>query len=267
MKTSLHVCDAAHSLECESLYCNRKKIFLCFVEISATWLYTEAMKTPGVSKTRSEQVYAQLRADLLHGEFEPGAKLRITDLSARYGCSPSVLREALNRLSQQALVLAIPQRGFAVPELTMDGLLDLRHARILVETMALRESITHGDLQWESDVLAAHHRLQQTHQVDGGGHLTEEWDRVHNHFHYTLLAGGPSKVLTEVAVGLRDRSQLYVHWSRELVKDEGRDVPAEHQLIAERTLARDADGAAAALQAHIERSASVLLNYVGELVE
>lgn len=225
------------------------------------------MKTPGISKTRSEEVYALLRADLLQGEFEPGAKLRITELAARYGCSPSVLREALNGLAQQALVVAIPQRGFAVPELTIEGLLDLRHARILVETMALRESIIHGDLQWESDVLAAHHRLQQTHQVDGGGHLTGDWEQAHNRFHYTLLAGGPSKVLTEVAIGLRDRSQLFVHWSRELVKDVERDVPAEHQLITDRTLARDADGAAEALKAHIERSASVLLNYVGELVE
>jgi len=229
--------------------------------------YTEAMKAPGITKTRSDTVYAQLRNDLLQGEFEPGAKLRITELANRYNCSPSVLREVLNRLSQQALVVAIPQRGFAVPELTVEALLDLRHARILVETMALRESITHGDLQWESDVLAAHHRLQQTHQVDQGGHLTGEWEQAHNHFHYTLLAGGPSKVLTEVAVGLRDRSQLFVHWSRELVKDDDRDVPAEHQLIAETTLARDADGAAEALKAHIERSAQVLLDYAGQPVE
>lgn len=225
------------------------------------------MKTPRITQTRSDEVYAQLRADLLQGEFEPGSKLRITALAARYGCSPSVLREALNRLAQQALVVAIPQRGFSVPELTIEGLLDLRRARILIETMALRESITHGDIQWESDVIAAHHRLQQTHQIDGGGHLTDEWEQAHNHFHYTLLAGGPSTVLTDVAVGLRDRSQLFVHWSRELVKDEERDVPAEHQLITDRTLAKDADGAADALQAHIERSADVLLNYVGELVD
>lgn len=61
------------------------------------------------------------------------------------------------------------------------------------------------------------------------------------------LAAGPSTVFTDVTFGLRDRSQLYVHWSRELVKDEDRDVPAEHQLIAG-TLARDTDGTAEALQ-------------------
>src|SRR5690625_4162149 len=131
------------------------------------------MKAPGITKTRSDTVYAQLRNDLLQGEFEPGAKLRITELANRYNCSPSVLREVLNRLSQQALVVAIPQRGFAVPELTVEALLDLRHARILVETMALRESITHGARQWESGVLAAHRRLQQRRELDGGGQLSE----------------------------------------------------------------------------------------------
>lgn len=225
------------------------------------------MTLPANSRTRAEEVYALLRTDLLQGEFEPGSKLRIGELAGRYGCSPSVVRESLSRLAQQALVVSIPQRGFAVPELTVEGLLDLRHARILVETMALRESIRAGDIQWESDVIASHHRLQQTHQVDGGGHLTDEWEQAHNHFHYTLLAGGPSKVLTEVAIGLRDRSQLFVHWSRELVKDEDRDVPAEHKLIADRTVARDADGAAEALEAHIERSAGVLLDYLGALVK
>src|SRR5690625_7575981 len=97
------------------------------------------MKAPGITKTRSDTVYAQLRNDLLQGEFEPGAKLRITELADRYNCSPSVLREVLNRLSQQALVVAIPQRGFAVTELTVEALLDFLHARIFVATHSMRD--------------------------------------------------------------------------------------------------------------------------------
>lgn len=100
--------------------------------------------------------------------------------------------------------------------------------------------------------------------ADGGGHLTEEWDRAHREFHRILLAGGRSATLAEVATGLRARSELYVHWSRELVKDESRDVVAEHRLIAELAVARDADGAADALEQHIQRSTMALVAYAVE---
>lgn len=219
------------------------------------------MDTTSPSKTRAEAVYAQLRSSLLRGDHPPGSKLRISELAERYGVSPSVLREVLSRLSQQGLVVANPQRGFAVPELTTEGLQDLMVARVLVETTALRESVAEGDLDWESSVIGAHHSLQQTHQTDGGGHLTDTWARAHRRFHHVLLAGGRSQTLTDVATGLRDRSDLYVHWSRELARDETRDVAAEHRLITEKAIARDVEGAATALREHIERSASALIAY------
>lgn len=217
------------------------------------------MTVSPITKTRAGEVYDRLRSSLLHGDHRPGAKLRIADLADQYGASASVIREALTRLSQQGLAIANPQRGFAVPELTVEGLEDLSIARTLVETAALRESIRDGDLTWESAVLAAHHTLQQTTVIDGGGHISETWDHAHHHFHHVLLAGGRSTTLTEVATGLRARSELFVHWSRELTRDDDRDVPAEHRSIAELAVARDADGACAALQEHIERSTAALV--------
>lgn len=223
--------------------------------------YAETMTTSTDKATLAATIHNRLRDELLRGEFSPGSKVHLSETAARYGVSPSVLREALNRLAERGLVVALPQRGFCVAELSVDGLLDLSRARTLIEAMALRESIADGDLGWESAVLAAHHTLQRTPLTEADGRVNSDWSEAHRQFHHVLLAGGTSKKLTSIADDLRDCSDLYIHWSRLLAHDEQRDTAGEHQQIAELTLARDADGAAAALVAHIERTTEVLIEY------
>lgn len=211
--------------------------------------------------TLTETVYAELRRELLRGDLTPGSKIRISDIAVRRGVSPSVLREALTRLAGQGLVVAMPQRGFAVAPLSVEALQDLTHARTLIEAIALRESIVDGDLDWESRVIAAHHRLRRTPLLEPDGHVCADWAEAHRHFHHVLLAGGRSTRLTAIADGLRDCSELYMYWSRELAHDVQRDVAAEHAAIVEHALARDADQAAAALTSHIQRTTEALVRY------
>ncbi|MET9328050.1 GntR family transcriptional regulator [Tsukamurella sp. NPDC003166] len=217
--------------------------------------------------TLAEVVHDRLRDELLRGELAPGSKVHISETAARFGVSPSVLREALTRLAERGLVIAMPQRGFTVSDLSVEGLQDLTRARTLIEAIALRESIADGDLTWESSVLAAHHRLQRTPMTGDDGRFNPDWSEAHRQFHHVLLAGGSSKRLTGIADGLRDCSDLYIHWSRTLAHDDHRDAAAEHQQIADLTLARDADAAATALVAHIERTTEVLIGYAAAVAE
>ena len=55
------------------------------------------------SSTRASAVYEQLRSDIAHGALEPGAKLRVEAMCKRYGVGASPLREALSRLSAEAV--------------------------------------------------------------------------------------------------------------------------------------------------------------------
>ena len=105
------------------------------------------------SATRTEQVYSSIRADILSGRLEPGARLPFADLTDRYGASMGALREALQRLAEQGLVVNEPQQGFRVQALSVDDLRDLTAARCEIEGLALRYSIAHGDLAWESGIV------------------------------------------------------------------------------------------------------------------
>src|SRR6476619_43700 len=115
----------------------------------------------GFQATRSGEVYEALHADILNSRFEPGSKLKIANLGTRFGVSLSVVREALTRLGEQGLVVANPQRGFSVVELSVNDLDDLTNVRTQIESMALRDSVVHGGVAWEAQVVAAHHRLER----------------------------------------------------------------------------------------------------------
>ena len=211
--------------------------------------------------TLVDEVHEAIYQALIDGQIEPGSKLKLSEIAGRFGVSAAVVREALSRLTERGLVQANPQRGFIVTPLSVGDLLDLTRTRVLIETLALRESIRHGDLAWEGRVLATHHALDRTPIVTGE-HVNPAWVQAHRAFHHTILDGSGVRRLSDVARGLRDCSELYQFWSYTRGRDPDRDIVAEHREITEQTLDRNEDSATAALAQHIERTTTLLVDYL-----
>ena len=74
-----------------------------------------------VASSIADQAYERIRADIVLARLRPGAKLRLERLADMYGASVSTLREILNRLSSEGLVLAEDQRGFQVMPVSAAG--------------------------------------------------------------------------------------------------------------------------------------------------
>jgi DNA-binding GntR family transcriptional regulator len=213
---------------------------------------------PASKATRTGEVYEALRADILNTRIEPGSKLKIAYLSNRFGVSLSVVREALTRLGEQRLVVANPQRGFSVVGLSVNDLDDLTNVRTQIESMALRDSITHGGVAWEADVVAALHRLERTEIYADPAHVNPEWLELHRAYHHALVAGGASTRLRAIANTLRDNAELYRMWSRTWAHDVDRDLLAEHRAIMTAAVSGDEEAAVAALSQHIARTTAAL---------
>jgi DNA-binding GntR family transcriptional regulator len=208
--------------------------------------------------TRTGEVYEALRADILNTRIEPGSKLKIAQLSNRFSVSLSVVREALTRLGEQRLVVAHPQRGFSVVGLSVSDLDDLTNVRTQIEAMALRDSIAHGGVAWEAEVVAALHRLERTEIYTDPDHVNPEWLDLHRAYHHSLVAGGASTRLREIANTLRDNAELYRMWSRTWAHDVDRDLRAEHHAIMTAALSGDEEAAVAALTQHVARTTAAL---------
>jgi len=72
---------------------------------------TATSGTDALPLSRTAWVTDQIREAILGGEIEPGTLIRHRELEARYGVSATPVREAIQRLAAERLLLATPQRG------------------------------------------------------------------------------------------------------------------------------------------------------------
>jgi GntR family carbon starvation induced transcriptional regulator len=224
----------------------------------------------GLSETRnlSEQAHFRIRRDILNGELFPGDKLQIEAISERYGIGMAPVREALNRLSSEGLVERKSQRGFFVAEISMTSLEELVKTRIWLESLALRESILHGDEEWEEQIVLSYHRLARTNRrlpAEAGRELSEEWELRHKEFHMLLLDRCGSGWLLGFCSTMMDQAVRYrslsmnVHPS--LLRREG--ASAEHEGLLNAAIDRDADRACRLLAEHYTLTLEALRGVVG----
>jgi DNA-binding GntR family transcriptional regulator len=259
-----HNCAEEHSVSAEyARYADvsRECRYYLSETILSNIIYDVLVTTATSKPTLVDEVHDAIYQALIDGQIEPGSKLKLNEMAGRYRVSAAVVREALSRLTEQGLVQSNPQRGFIVTPLSVDDLLDLTRTRVLIETLALRESIRHGDLTWEGRVLATHHTLDRTPMLNGE-RANPAWVQAHRAFHHAILDGSGVRRLSDVARGLRDCSELYQFWSYSRSREPNRDIAAEHREITERTLAGDEDNAAAALTEHIGRTTTLLVAYL-----
>ncbi|RVT90333.1 GntR family transcriptional regulator [Sphingomonas crocodyli] len=82
--------------------------------------------------------YAHIKRELLFGEFGPGRRLEATRIADQLGVSITPVRDVLNRLVGEDLVIAKSGDGFHVPWLTQDELHDLYLWNGFVSDLAVR---------------------------------------------------------------------------------------------------------------------------------
>ena len=168
------------------------------------------------------------------------------------------MREALSRLAAEKWTVATAQKGYSVSPVSVEELKDLTRTRITIEQLCLRAAIAHGDVEWETAVVAAYHRLRRIPMVaETGQHLSPAWAAAHTTFHAALVAGCDSAWMLTLRAMLYAQSERYRHLSFALGQA-NRDVEAEHEAIVEACLARDAERACyadrTASQAHVGHS-------------
>jgi DNA-binding GntR family transcriptional regulator len=217
------------------------------------------------SLNMTQGAYEGLRADLLACRILPGKKLKIQELCTRFSVSLGAIREALSRLTSEGLVVAEPQRGFHAAPISASDLVDLTMVRVEIDSLCLRRAIACGDVDWESRLVAAAHRLARTPEraPDDPARSNEDWVEAHAAFHLALVDGCDSLWLLHLHALLYAQSERYRRLSVPFAIS-GRNVNEEHQAILNATLARDTEAAVRLLATHLEATTHILL---GAMVE
>lgn len=211
-----------------------------------------------MASTRASSVYDRLHNDILTGELKPGERLRLKDLIDTYQTGNSPLREALNRLSSNGLVVREENRGFSVPRVSLGELEELTRTRCWVEERALRESIALGDQAWEEKLVLAFHWLKQAYEKRQVGEFDDvRWAEYHNGFHVGLIAACGSEMLIEFCNQLQARTYRYRNLA-EVMAYRHEHEQDEHEAIYNATLERATEKAVELLKSHYWATFEVL---------
>lgn len=92
-------------------------------------------------KSLTELVTENLRERIVTGEFDLGSQLSEARIAKDLEVSRTPVREAINRLEMEGLLVVEPQRGSFVFNLEPDELAKLCDARVCLETAALSQAI------------------------------------------------------------------------------------------------------------------------------
>lgn len=211
--------------------------------------------------TQTEAAYQQIKDEILTGRLEPGKRLRINEIAVDMKISLGAVREALARLAAEEMAVATAQKGYSVPKVSVEDLADITETRVLVEGECLENSIKHADLDSETKLVAAYHRLANLPERDPENRQVANpaWLEAHSVFHEALVTNCMSPWLLRIRKMLFNQSERYRRLSVSLARTE-RDVNAEHKAIFDAVMAKDIPLARKLMAEHIRKTTEILLS-------
>ncbi len=152
-------------------------------------------------RTKQEFVYRTLRDAIIRCELQPGERLIIDELARRLQVSIIPVREALQTLQAEALVVSVPHVGTSVAPVSRESIVDVFSVLEGLETVATRLVAERGspeDLEKLEALVAAmdHAVAEQRH---------EAWADLNRKFHLTISELPGLDLLSELTARVLDR--------------------------------------------------------------
>ena len=215
------------------------------------------------ARSQAERVYTGLRERLLRGDLPVGRRLVEQQLAADFKTSRTPVREALRRLEGDGHIVRGPGGGLSPSAPSVKSMRELYEVRVAIEELVARRASSSGDRAGLEAI------ERQWRELSAGRNGTRDVPRgpdfVHadESFHIALAAASGNDVAEVLLADLNDRIRtLRVHDFT--TDDRIAATIAEHLEILACVLAGDADAAAAFMRAHVQRSALVVRERVGE---
>ena len=158
--------------------------------------------------TKSETAYEQIRHWILIGRLEPGRRLDQEWLASTLQVSRMPLRQALERLVTEGLVISKPHHSAIVAPLSQALLEDIYASRRALEGM-LAEI---GTLKLNADVIDELSALIEAQEQAVGAHDVDAYVRLDRRFHSTLYSASGYEKSCELIERLRDMSDRYIRF-------------------------------------------------------
>ena len=210
----------------------------------------------GRTSTTSDEVYEKLRLAIVTGEIRPNAPLIEVDLANALNVSRTPIRESLQRLAADQLVVP-RKRGWAVKEYSAQEIQESYEVRAALEGYAARLAATRAS----DDEIAAITEIQRLR--DAETNPTREFRvRTNRQFHDGIIKAARNDRLAEAIY----RSGRFYFNERIAAITSREDFAAnqsDHARIVLALQSRDPAGAEEAMRSHILNTFTAFLRVGG----
>lgn len=204
-----------------------------------------------VGKIRGEETLRQktlklLTKAILSGKIKPGERLNETELAKKLLVSRAPVREALQRLHEQGLVMSVPRQGMFVVSLDEESVQKINSLRLLLEAEALRLARAHASTKQKE-------KLEQlTAKMEGMSSVpTNQMVRLDMEFHRMIWKLSRSEYLERILVSLT--APLFAHSMLSMFREEKRQMVLDsHRPLMEFVLGKITEPAEKVILAHLK---------------
>lgn len=191
--------------------------------------------------------FAKLMQALKSGVYQPGDRLRETEVAARFALSRTPVREALRRLEAENIIEHRPRVGAVIRTLGQTEVVELYEMRLVLERTAAEMAAKHA-AEAEVDGLATINDSMTQTKTDSS-HAAA----INQKFHAAIYLAARNRFLLDAARAMNN-ALLLLGPTTLADADRIKTVVRQHGLIVDAIAAGDVEGAGAAAEAHLQTS-------------
>lgn len=213
----------------------------------------------GKKLTLTDKIYQDIKDDISSKAFQPGEKLNIKELARKYQVSDTPVKQALQRLAEEKLVVNTPNKGMSVRALTPHELQDIFDMRLMMDTFFIKDIVTtlNYNQALRQQLLNCLEAQRKFVETDDSNHKPDEFFELDMDFHTLYLAASGNQKAVDV---FRDLQPFTYASGTYVSQPHYRDCECvdEHQAILDAALASDLDALVTAVTTHLNNSRKAL---------
>jgi DNA-binding GntR family transcriptional regulator len=205
-------------------------------------------------KPLSQIVFEKLHLEILRNRLKPGDALRQEEITERLGVSRTPVREAIQRLQAEGLVILVPRKGAVVSSLPHTRIEEIYDIRGRLESFAAGLAVAHITEQQESRLKKL---VQEMEKLDPEVNLEKVLEK-NREFHYIIYSAARNETLVEMIGELWKQIQRLRSFYL-LTPNGFKESTTEHRGILDAILAKDRAKVEELVRLHCEHSKQSLI--------
>jgi DNA-binding GntR family transcriptional regulator len=197
----------------------------------------------------------------MHGELPPGQRLVIGDIARRLEVSAIPIREALQSLQAEGLVVSAPHVGATVASISQDEVHEVFAIMEGLETVAVREAAVRLSSE-QADLIGA---IVADIDLAVDDRRYEQWADLNGRLHRSIGEVAAMPLLREMTDRALSRwERLRRHYFQGVLVPRVEQAQREHRELLAALVSRDPDAAERVVRAHNRNAQSAYSDFLRE---